>query len=199
MLETSIDGFTCPSDVGDPILPDVRDWIVNGLDYYKHYSTLRQDEDVFMGKANYVANHGPHPPHNTKHHPTAGHSATHRGAIAGYHMIRIAEITDGTSNTFLFGERRYDAEAQIGAANVYSTWRLGGTAGARSAFFHPRHPPNGDPGTWIWAHMSGTSSYHPGGVNFANCDGSVRFLGNGTSTDVIQALLSRAGGEVVSQ
>jgi prepilin-type processing-associated H-X9-DG protein len=44
----------------------------------------------------------------------------------------------------------------------------------------------------------GFGSYHPGGANFAFCDGSVRFLKSATDLKVLSALATRSGGEVVS-
>jgi prepilin-type processing-associated H-X9-DG protein len=41
-------------------------------------------------------------------------------------------------------------------------------------------------------------SFHTGGCNNCFGDGSVRFLGNGITMSQMQALLSRAGGEVIS-
>jgi prepilin-type processing-associated H-X9-DG protein len=38
-------------------------------------------------------------------------------------------------------------------------------------------------------------SLHPGGANFAFCDGSVRFLPY-SANDILPALATRAGGEV---
>jgi prepilin-type N-terminal cleavage/methylation domain-containing protein/prepilin-type processing-associated H-X9-DG protein len=46
--------------------------------------------------------------------------------------------------------------------------------------------------------MYNMSSYHPGGANAAFADGSVRFIKSSTNTQIIWALGSRAGGEVVS-
>jgi prepilin-type N-terminal cleavage/methylation domain-containing protein/prepilin-type processing-associated H-X9-DG protein len=44
----------------------------------------------------------------------------------------------------------------------------------------------------------GMSSYHPGGANVAMADGSVRFLKSTTAMQIVWAIGSRAGGEVVS-
>ena len=46
--------------------------------------------------------------------------------------------------------------------------------------------------------MLGFGSWHPGGANFAFCDGSVKFLKATTDLGVLSALGTRAGGEVIS-
>jgi prepilin-type processing-associated H-X9-DG protein len=43
----------------------------------------------------------------------------------------------------------------------------------------------------------GPSSMHPGGVNLLLMDGSVRFVKDGVSPAVWNALGSRAGGEII--
>ena len=43
-----------------------------------------------------------------------------------------------------------------------------------------------------------TSSFHPGGCNFAFADGSVRFIKDSVNMLTYQALGTRAGGEVIS-
>jgi len=53
-------------------------------------------------------------------------------------------------------------------------------------------------GDWDCPGMYGLSSYHPGGGNIALGDGSVRFLKSSTAMNVVWALGTRNGGEVVS-
>jgi prepilin-type processing-associated H-X9-DG protein len=48
------------------------------------------------------------------------------------------------------------------------------------------------------ADAKGFVSFHPGGANFAFCDGSVHFLKQSISMPTYCALGSRNGGEVVS-
>jgi prepilin-type N-terminal cleavage/methylation domain-containing protein/prepilin-type processing-associated H-X9-DG protein len=45
--------------------------------------------------------------------------------------------------------------------------------------------------------MVGLYSFHPGGAHVALADGSVQFLGDSVDTDLILAMVSRAGSEVV--
>jgi prepilin-type N-terminal cleavage/methylation domain-containing protein/prepilin-type processing-associated H-X9-DG protein len=68
----------------------------------------------------------------------------------------------------------------------------------------PPNPPYPNCRTCTWAGdfdcagMYGMSSYHAGGGNVALADGSVRFLKSSTSMQVIWALGTRNGGEVIS-
>ncbi len=47
-------------------------------------------------------------------------------------------------------------------------------------------------------HLAGIYAFHPGGANVLMADGSVKFIKATVSGDVISALASRAGGEVIS-
>ncbi|MGP0064264.1 MAG: DUF1559 domain-containing protein [Isosphaeraceae bacterium] len=146
----------------------------------------------------------------------------------------IASITDGTSNTMMYGEHANGKFTTQDSA-CFDWW---GDALAFDTLFSTLYPMNpfnkikngltgtdgsdglGDP----WADAA--SSFHPGGVNFAFCDGSVRFLKDsisswpynpstgfpvgvtfvngiysitmGTQVGVYQKLATRNGGEVVS-
>jgi prepilin-type processing-associated H-X9-DG protein len=160
--------------------------------------------------------------------------AAANGLIYRNSATRLAMITDGTSNTMLFSEHAWST-LKVDPGNLANTdnfWWNGG--GAVDTAFSTLTPPNAIKkyatefanGAY-WIPTASASSRHPGGVNVALADGSVRFIkdtisswplaadglpvglprnnplyftGNlGTSRPGIwQALSTRAGGEVVS-
>lgn len=103
--------------------------------------------------------------------------------------IRFRDITDGTSHTFLVGQRKTDDERRW-----HSTW-VGVIPGGEEAFARilgvADHNPN-DP----ISHFDDFSSHHPGGVFFLFGDGRVRFVSDNISHEVYLSLATRAGGEV---
>jgi prepilin-type N-terminal cleavage/methylation domain-containing protein/prepilin-type processing-associated H-X9-DG protein len=141
--------------------------------------------------------------------------ASGRGIFYRNSRTRVADITDGTSNTLLIGERAW--------SNANGIW-----AGAIAGAVCLRGPQNPNPGsgagsspapTLILGHshlnnatsdtdggLDDFSSNHPGGSHFVFADGSVRFVrsipadnADGSYTPdglVFQALGTRAGGEV---
>jgi prepilin-type N-terminal cleavage/methylation domain-containing protein/prepilin-type processing-associated H-X9-DG protein len=117
--------------------------------------------------------------------------------------IRLTDITDGTANTLMVGERPPSTDFNLGwwGASDYdtllSTRQLyGDIFGASGCVLpglygpgKPRGPCNGDD-NHFW-------SFHQGGGNWLLADGSVRFLPYTASAMAIP-LASRNGGEVVS-
>jgi prepilin-type N-terminal cleavage/methylation domain-containing protein/prepilin-type processing-associated H-X9-DG protein len=118
----------------------------------------------------------------------------------------LLQISDGTSNTAAIGERyRYNNAPGVNKDGGWGTFAFGSP-----------HAQNGhnlfSGSTWIpfnvvipAANLSsdpryliGYSSRHPGGLNMAFLDGSVRFLRDSTSDEVRFAIGSHAGGEVYS-
>ena len=109
------------------------------------------------------------------------------------HFIKIAEITDGTSNTIWAGERRL-------ADNINAAWCHTDDGGATAAFDLDCKRPNGEPcgypfnfGSDAWRF----SSAHPGGVNFVYADGSVHFLSKSISRATYRALATYNAGDIV--
>jgi prepilin-type processing-associated H-X9-DG protein len=145
-----------------------------------------------------------------------------QGVFSRNSAIRMADITDGASQTIAVVERAWSNASGLWAGAVTSgVIRRGPTnrCPATGALFYPA-------ATLVQAHchlintdtdpdggLDDCSSLHPGGANFLFADGSVHLLKSilrdaGTRPDgsivyspssvVFQALATRAGGEVVS-
>jgi prepilin-type N-terminal cleavage/methylation domain-containing protein/prepilin-type processing-associated H-X9-DG protein len=128
--------------------------------------------------------------------------------------VGIADITDGSSSTFLFGERfhrdpEFDVRQPLVAPRIpplaqHGKWAVVATEGvmpnitlSTPELINYRVPPGGNQSTVV-NRICAFGSGHLGGANFAFADGHVRFLRESTSLSVLQALSTRAGGEVVS-
>ncbi len=127
--------------------------------------------------------------------------------------VCLTDITDGASNTLLFGERLHrDPQFDLLQPVVWpghspiehwGTWAAISTPGAlghcalhSAAPINYQVPPGGDLLT-VWNRAAAFGSGHPGGASFAFADGSVRFLSDSMPLLTLQALSTRAGGEVV--
>jgi prepilin-type N-terminal cleavage/methylation domain-containing protein len=123
--------------------------------------------------------------------------------------IRLNAIPDGTSNTFLIGERivRYSTLTQRGrgtmedrsvftSTNANNYRRFAGLSSNNEIHVLQLFSP--DP---IWNQQvinnRAFGSRHPGICQFVFCDGSVRALPNSTDVTVLTRLAMRADGEVV--
>jgi prepilin-type N-terminal cleavage/methylation domain-containing protein/prepilin-type processing-associated H-X9-DG protein len=123
------------------------------------------------------------------------------------HSITIAQITDGTSQTFAAGERSQNLSRAIWAGAVTNAAvplvalqaeaGLDPEGGGALVLSHTGegHGPNAPSGL---AHGDQYWSLHPGGANFLFADGSVRFIKELIIFKIFQALATRAGGEVLS-
>ena len=133
------------------------------------------------------------------------------GLLYSNSRIRFTDITDGTSNTLMLGERPASHDFDFGW--WYAGLGQNGT-GSADLVLGVREPnlqpivsgsPCG-PGNYPFMAASGFNdpcgmfhfwSPHTGGANFAFADGSVRLL-RYTANPIMPALATRAGGEVVA-
>jgi prepilin-type processing-associated H-X9-DG protein len=114
------------------------------------------------------------------------------GIVYVWSRVTLQSITDGTSNTFAFAER---AQGKLPPVDVnFWHWWTSGTYGDTmlstlfeiKPFNTPPFNVNLGPQriTRSGAHefVSAPSSLHPGGANFALCDGSVKFIKDSISS-----------------
>jgi prepilin-type N-terminal cleavage/methylation domain-containing protein/prepilin-type processing-associated H-X9-DG protein len=166
----------------------------------------------------------------------SGIMQTLNGVFIYNNATKLSGITDGTSNTLMYAEHA-NGRFSTAEANCFDWW---GDALAFDTLFSTLYPMNpfnkikdGTNGTTGFGtdglgdpFVDAPSSFHPGGANFAFCDGSVHFLKDsisswaynaatgyptgvtysggiyslapGTRLGVYQQLSTRAGNEVVS-
>jgi prepilin-type processing-associated H-X9-DG protein len=141
------------------------------------------------------------------------------GAIVTSKSVKILDITDGASNTLLFGEwttadpNMSQWVSTIGSDPTMQLWFFSGewsssgssclgTGGLSLNYRLPAMPSGTSASTalnTVQLRAQAFGSQHTGGVNFALADGSVRFISNGINGTplVLPALCSRAGGEPI--
>jgi prepilin-type processing-associated H-X9-DG protein len=105
------------------------------------------------------------------------------GVMFYYSSVRLANVTDGTSNTFLFAEHAYGKNPAIELPD-WCWWFSGNYGDTLFTTMFPINPLGKIPdvpnqtlyGIDINPSMQAASSYHPGGAHFVFCDGSARFI-----------------------
>ena len=116
------------------------------------------------------------------------------GSVTTGHFGSIAEITDGTSNTMMVGERSMFLPP--GQANDFRAWTRGNNGGS-GATKNVTYPIGS-------THYNGSNNFndisfgssHPGGCNFVLGDASVRFMSKTIDFGLYRALASVRHGEV---
>lgn len=143
-------------------------------------------------------------------------------------LIRIRDVTDGTSNTLLFGERSpvdpnfdsfYTAGYSSASANGYGFWAAtNGQHGLtdltlssysrinyRMPFGFANRPGSMGSATAFdnavetISRLNSFGSQHTDGAQFAMVDGSVRFLSDSLDQTVFRGVSTRGGGETIGE
>jgi prepilin-type N-terminal cleavage/methylation domain-containing protein/prepilin-type processing-associated H-X9-DG protein len=123
-----------------------------------------------------------------------------------YSTIKLSAITDGLSNTMLA------SEAIVGLGGDLRGFTYWGNGTSFTGYLTPNSKlPDSQPGgckypyqqnppciTSLPVTYTAARSRHPGGVNAAMCDGSVRFIKNSVNPITYRALASTHGNEVIS-
>jgi prepilin-type N-terminal cleavage/methylation domain-containing protein/prepilin-type processing-associated H-X9-DG protein len=119
--------------------------------------------------------------------------------------VRIADVTDGTSQTLMVGEKHQIlaratwtgavTHAAVPITYLQAEAGLSPEGGDALVVSHTGEldGPNSKP-----AHADQFWAMHPAGAQFTFADGSVRFIKEKRPLAVFQALATRAGGEVIS-
>jgi prepilin-type N-terminal cleavage/methylation domain-containing protein/prepilin-type processing-associated H-X9-DG protein len=106
--------------------------------------------------------------------------------------LGLRDIRDGASNTVLAGEKAMDPKNyDTGTWFWDEPFFIGGSGGTSRNGSNILRDAEGITFPYNWG------SPHPGGANFVFADGSVRLLGHDTSSDVVHALLTPNGHEVL--
>jgi prepilin-type processing-associated H-X9-DG protein len=196
-----IEVLLCPSQ---PPFENPVDW-TNGSQYFPDVAWA----GGFYAASHYGGNGGTLP-------STFFSAPSEDGVFFRSSRVRLAEITDGTSNTFLFGERsnedpEYDRltaafDPGWGPLERHRTWGWAGNQYGSCTSNLPGTPvpinyrvpplPNAGDRRWQMFRLSAFGSDHPGGASFAFAGGSVRFIADDLPLKQLQARSTRAGEEV---
>jgi prepilin-type N-terminal cleavage/methylation domain-containing protein/prepilin-type processing-associated H-X9-DG protein len=181
---TGMTALWCPSDAN---VPKIRTLAAVAGGYTPPQATPT-GQPILQAMTNYVPCVGiwglPYDPWTADITAAADAMGGGVGAMTARRATKLSSITDGTSNTLLYGER---AQGVSNAAAISADEYLGmwwDSSWWAHSNFDTEYGINAhlklsgfinNLGCW-WAPVEAASSLHPGGANFAFCDGSVKFL-----------------------
>jgi prepilin-type N-terminal cleavage/methylation domain-containing protein/prepilin-type processing-associated H-X9-DG protein len=129
-------------------------------------------------------------------------ASNYEGVLANNHLTRLAEITDGGSQTILITECAGRPKLWCAGRWVQGVYAAGGAWASGTLIFGRGSTSEGgtQPGSCAinCTNNREVYSFHPGGANAAFADGSMQFLKAGTDIRIFARLATYAGGEVAT-
>ena len=207
VLQSVIPSFQCPSSPGSNEVVAYRDDWLSG------------DDANFTGEVWYGGGRLDYTALSTWNEPIDGTYGVldfefSPGTSPSSDGIKIGQITDGTSNTMLLGERSApnsdlyiagkpardlcdvcdDENARMGPSWYDWQWTIG-------HFLRPRNATNtgGGPLVINGNNQNNFYSFHTGGAHFLLCDGSVQFISENINTATFWNVYTYADGQVVGE
>lgn len=110
--------------------------------------------------------------------------------------VRIGQITDGTSNTFMVGERTQGETAWVAGLSNSLKYPCD-MAGMKNIGDGINTCPPGSSCGKLNARPFGSN--HPGGAHFLACDASIRFVSEEIDLTTLQAMSTRGYGEILDE
>ncbi len=179
--ETPLPIFMCPSDPA-PRLVNLDVHIDGG-----HPGPLSgplpqggSHSEFLVGRSNYSGVFGNN---EISESPGAGN-----GMFFANRRIRLADVTDGLSNTMMIGERRND-HGTVSWLGVVPWVDDPASRIVGAADHTPNHPAG---------HFEDFRSYHPAGINVVRADGSTHFVPETIDQEIWGDMATRSGGEVIT-
>jgi prepilin-type N-terminal cleavage/methylation domain-containing protein/prepilin-type processing-associated H-X9-DG protein len=218
VVGASLNVFLCPTDPNNSLVTQSNPPRKKG-NYMVNWGNAEYEQAVGTGGSNPATITGPA---GSSIPPAVANVVAIRGpfrvnnAANAPNGFALRDITDGTSSTLLMSEVKIgpnsgttksdyrgdiwtdskDAYMFTAATTPNSTVvdQLDGTSGCPNV----AGPPPCLAATGSQSEFNAARSYHPGGVNAAFCDGSVRFVKDSVSLASWRAVSTKDGGEVLS-
>lgn len=193
LIETPLKIFICPSDTGyqgKGLVDTTRTFNASG-----EGTVLGNIAGSTPGITNYIGVAGHRVPQDL---------TPNTGIFYGNSYVKGSDVIDGTSNTAMFGERdtllchsgTWVGVMNPGGAGARGTSMVVGYSQPKlnSTVPNPANPTATAATIWAQGCGEGFSSLHPGGAQFAFCDGSVRFVTTGINWNYINTSTGAGGG-----